>query len=137
MNPQANESSPSFSLPEVSPDKQPVTAAQEQQTAHKSEKQSAVALEQSVPAPAASAAPPAQTTSDTASQQAVPATGGSASNMPQIADDTDLIEKEWVDKAKEIVARTAHDPYLQNKEVTKMRADYLKKRYDKDVKLSD
>lgn len=58
------------------------------------------------------------------------------SSMPVIADDTDLIEKEWVEKAKEIVERTKHDPYQQNKEVEKVKADYLKKRYDKDIKLT-
>lgn len=57
--------------------------------------------------------------------------------MPQIADDVDLIEKEWVDKAKEIVAQTAHDPYLQNKEMNKVKSEYLKKRYNKDIKQSD
>ena len=55
--------------------------------------------------------------------------------MPQIADDTDLIEKEWILKAKEIVTQTAHDPHLQNREINKVRTDYLKKRYNKDVKL--
>lgn len=57
--------------------------------------------------------------------------------MPQIADDTDLIEKEWVDKAKEVVAKTAHDPYLQNKELNKVKAEYLKKRYNKEIRPSD
>jgi hypothetical protein len=56
---------------------------------------------------------------------------------PAIADDTDLIEKEWVIKAKEIVARTKHDPYQQNKEVERVKADYLKKRYNKDVKVTE
>lgn len=57
------------------------------------------------------------------------------SAFPQIADDDDLIEKEWVIAAKEIVARTAHDPHLQNREISKMKADYMKKRYNKDIKL--
>jgi hypothetical protein len=57
--------------------------------------------------------------------------------MPTIADDTDLIEKEWVLKAKEIVERTKHDPYQQNKEVERIKADYLKKRYNKDVKVTE
>lgn len=56
---------------------------------------------------------------------------------PQIADDTDLIEKEWVDKAKHIVNQTKHDPHKQNKEMNIMKADYLKKRYNKDIKLSE
>jgi len=54
-----------------------------------------------------------------------------------IADDTDLIEKEWVNKAKAIVERTKADPHTQNKEMTKIKADYLKKRYNKDIKLPE
>lgn len=56
---------------------------------------------------------------------------------PAIADDSDLIEKEWVDKAKQIVEHTKHDPHKQSKEMNVMKADYLKKRYNKDVKLSE
>lgn len=54
-----------------------------------------------------------------------------------MAEDTDLIEKEWVEKAKEIVERTRHDPYLQNREMTKMKADYMKKRYNKDIRIPE
>jgi hypothetical protein len=50
------------------------------------------------------------------------------------ADDADLIEKEWVAKAKEIVAHTHGDPYIQNKEINKIKAQYIKKRYNKDIK---
>lgn len=57
--------------------------------------------------------------------------------MPLMADDSDLIEKEWVEKAKDIVNRTRHDPYIQNKEINRVKADYLKKRYDKDIKLTE
>lgn len=56
---------------------------------------------------------------------------------PALADDSDLIEKEWVDKAKQIVAATREDPYVQNKELSKFKADYLKKRYGKDMKLEE
>jgi hypothetical protein len=59
------------------------------------------------------------------------------SATPLIADDTDLIEKEWVDKAKHIVEQTRHDPRQQNKEINTIKADYLKKRYNKDLKLSE
>lgn len=55
---------------------------------------------------------------------------------PPVADDVDVIEKEWVDKAKSIVDENKHDPYNQEKETSKLQADYLKKRYGKDVKLS-
>ncbi len=56
---------------------------------------------------------------------------------PLVAADDDLIEKEWVDKAKKIIEQTRSDPYAQEKEVSKLQADYMKKRYGKDVKLSD
>jgi hypothetical protein len=51
-------------------------------------------------------------------------------------DDTDLIEKEWVNKAKQIVALNRNDPYKQSEELTVFRADYMKKHYDKNIKLS-
>ena len=54
-----------------------------------------------------------------------------------IADDTDLIEKEWVIRAKAIVLQTKDDPHTQNKEMNKVKADYLKKRYNKDLKISE
>lgn len=53
------------------------------------------------------------------------------------ADDADLIEKEWVLRAKTIVNRTKDDPHTQNKEINKVKADYIKKRYNKDVKMSE
>ena len=55
--------------------------------------------------------------------------------VPLVAADDDLIEKEWVDKAKKIVHETRSDPYAQEHEVSKLQADYIKKRYGKDVKL--
>lgn len=80
------------------------------------------------------AAPAASQTAT--AQQPMPATTAQGTN-PVIADDADLIEKEWVMKAKEIVERTKQDPYVQNKEVEQMKADYMKKRYNKDIKLTE
>lgn len=54
-----------------------------------------------------------------------------------IADDADLIEKEWVERAKAIVAQTKDDPHRQNKEISKVKAVYLKKRYNKDLKVNE
>lgn len=64
-------------------------------------------------------------------------TDPAATNSPAIADDVDVIEKEWVDKAKQIVTSTKDNPYQQEKEVSKLQADYLMKRYGKKVKLVD
>ena len=57
--------------------------------------------------------------------------------VPDIAEDIDLIEKEWVRKAKEIVQQTTGDPYVQNKQINKMKVEYIKKRYGKDVKQGE
>lgn len=63
------------------------------------------------------------------------ATSVASGGMPAVADDIDLIEKEWVEKAKEIVSKTRTDPFAQNQEMNKVKAEYLKKRYNKDVKI--
>jgi len=55
----------------------------------------------------------------------------SQSVMP--AEDVDLIEKHWVEKAKEIVDKTADDPYTQKNEISKVGAEYKKTRFDKTV----
>lgn len=75
-------------------------------------------------------------------QQIVSTQQTSGQNTPQtsgpaIADDIDLIEKEWVVKAKEVVDKTKDNPYLQNKAISEMKADYIKKRYNKDLDKSD
>ncbi len=66
----------------------------------------------------------------------VPA-GPTTTSSPAMADDVDLIEKEWVDKAKAIVDHTREDPHQQNKQLNEFKADYLKKRYGKEVRLTD
>lgn len=74
-------------------------------------------------------------------QQPVKADDSQATSVvddtPSAAADDDLIEKEWVDKAKQIISETKDDPYAQEKAVNKLQADYLKKRYGHSVKLSD
>jgi hypothetical protein len=56
---------------------------------------------------------------------------------PAVAADDDLIEKEWVDKAKKIIQETRSDPYMQERQVSMLQADYMKKRYGKDVKIAN
>lgn len=56
---------------------------------------------------------------------------------PAIASDDDLIEKEWVDKAKKIITDTQNDPYRREQEVTKLQVDYLRKRYGKELGTSN
>lgn len=56
---------------------------------------------------------------------------------PTLAADDDLIEKEWVDKAKKIILETKDDPFRREQEVAKLQADYLRKRYGKELGVSD
>ncbi len=56
--------------------------------------------------------------------------------IPSEAEDSDLIEKEWVERAKQIVAHTRHDPHEQQKALSLMKADYMKKRYNRSIKVS-
>lgn len=58
-------------------------------------------------------------------------------DSPAVADDNDVIEQEWVDKAKAIIERTSEDPYTQNKEINKFKADYLQKRYKREIKVNE
>jgi hypothetical protein len=53
------------------------------------------------------------------------------------AQDADLIEKEWVERAKSIVAQTQDDPYKQKNEMSKIKADYIKKRFNKSIPIED
>ena len=56
--------------------------------------------------------------------------------MPLVAADEDLIEKEWVDRAKKIITETKDDPYLREQEMGKLQRDYLQKRYGKELGAS-
>jgi len=133
MNPDT--SNPSFELPTPQPQNGEL----------------APAVESVVPRPEINAAPPAPGPSQPASVPSVPiqppvstsipltpaAINPGSSNTPVVAEDNDLIEKEWVVKAKQIVAATKEDPHIQNKEINRFKADYLKKRYNKDIKLEE
>jgi hypothetical protein len=52
-------------------------------------------------------------------------------DTPTVADDVNLIEKVWVEKAKTIVKQTKTDPYQQEKQVGMLQKDYQGKRYGK------
>lgn len=56
---------------------------------------------------------------------------------PVVAEDTDLIEKEWVQKAKNIIKQNQNNPHLQSRELNVFKADYMQKRYNKVLKLSE
>ena len=67
---------------------------------------------------------------------AMPAPPPKDDDNPVVAADDDLIEKEWVDKAKKIITETRDDPYKREREVSKLQADYLRKRYGREIGVS-
>ena len=87
----------------------------------------------------------AATTATAATAMAAPAapaqvpvnTAAASSATPMSAADEDLIEKEWVDKAKEIITQTKDDPYARTAQVNALQRDYLQKRYGKVVGASE
>jgi len=119
---------PSSSTPESSPVAAPEvqTGSVEKANQGTSVQLPPVTIAAPAPQPAAEPAAPPPTTSQ-----------GVVVTSPPVADDVDIIEKEWVDKAKKIVEKTKDDPHRQTAEVSILRADYLKKRYGKEVKLSE
>jgi hypothetical protein len=56
-----------------------------------------------------------------------------SSTTPLAANDDDLIEKEWVDKAKSIIAATKDDPYRREQEINKLQIEYIRKRYGRTI----
>ncbi len=50
------------------------------------------------------------------------------------AEDTDKIEKAWVDEADKIVSTTSSDPYFEDEGQHALSRAYLKKRFNLDVK---
>ncbi len=91
-------------------------------------------LDQTPTAPAIMAAPQA------VSPQTMPiATGTSAASAPDDTNDDsqDALDEEWVSKAKAIVERTKSDPYVESKELSKAKADYLRVKYNKQIKVAE
>ena len=54
-----------------------------------------------------------------------------------VADEVDLIEKAWIEKAKDIVASTQGNPHDQNEQMNQVKSDYMKKRYGRDITVGE
>jgi hypothetical protein len=65
------------------------------------------------------------------------ATTQAADDSPIVAGDEDVIEKEWVDQAKKIILETKDDPFARTNRVNELQRNYLKKRYSKDLGVSE
>ena len=68
---------------------------------------------------------------------AVPATGLSVPNAASVDDNDstdDAADDAWIAKAHEIIGRTHADPFAQSQEISNLKAQYIKQRYNKDIK---
>lgn len=111
------------SVPEVYPDREPTRIEQEPQPAPQQ------------PAPDPAVVPvlpqPVVQTDDTTVSPTV------ITDVPDTAADDDLIEKEWVNKAKHIIAQTVDDPRAREEAVGQLQREYLRKRYGKELGVSE
>ena len=62
--------------------------------------------------------------------------------MPPVAtaaddNDSDDLDLEWVNKAKAIVEQTKNDPHRESSELSRVKADYLRIRYNKNIKIAE
>ena len=105
------------------------TESAERQVGQSAEQLKAGAVEQagSLAQPAISVVP-LPVVSSTASDESI-----SDATNPIIASDEDLIEREWVDQVKKIIVLTKDDPYERARVIAQLQADYLKKRYNKQL----
>ena len=53
-----------------------------------------------------------------------------------LAKDKDLIEKEWVTRAKKIIEQTKENPHQQEEAINTLKTEYKEKRYGKDLNLA-
>jgi hypothetical protein len=57
--------------------------------------------------------------------------------VPDVAADDDRIENQWVNKAKQIISETADDPRRRDQAIGQLQREYLKKRYGKELGVSE
>lgn len=86
--------------------------------------------------------PPPQTTTNQPTTPPLPVPTTQSPTTPSATDDItasdlDLIEKSWVHATKKVISQTKDDPHKQKDEVSKVKVDYLKKRFNKTLPLDD
>jgi hypothetical protein len=136
MNPNSSETGPQFELPKTPEglEKQRERAMEEQVAEESKQTKKLPKTPQDAQVAPVQATPPVVIpVKDVKTDRKGTSTLGS--DLP--ADDADLIEKQWVHRAKAIVAQTQDDPYKQKKEMGKVKAEYIKKRFNKTIPSDD
>jgi len=137
MQPKGGESSPmNFELPPQAP----LAEGDSSQRQEKGQEAPAAPAEQAGNRPAQPALPAIP--DDIPSVQspviaAPPQDDNNAFDPHQHAQESDHIEPEWVDKAKAVISQTRDDPYMQKHEMSKIKADYIQKRFNKQIKTDE
>jgi hypothetical protein len=137
MNPNSGEGAPQhqFELP-VQPEDQPQTGEIQSDNALERANPSESGAGNQQPPPAPPILPAAPLTDDQ-----VQAAADDAAAPHQISDDQaregDIIEKVWINKAKAIIAQTQDDPFIQKNEMSRVKADYIQKRFNKTIPVDD
>ena|SRR5256885_7116719 len=136
------DSTPGLGLPQPAPEQGGAAVSPYQETYRTPEAASVVAEKApAVPATAPPLPPMTQSPAPVGPQPVVgmPPAGAlpvAASSVPA-DDDSDALDAEWVNKAKAIVEQTKADPYAESKELGKAKADYLRIRYNKQIKVAE
>lgn len=139
MNPQSSESNATqgINLPPPVPEQAGVVAGQNEVQQARPEQpllSPEAASRQAAAVPPIAPFVPAPAPAHVALQQTNDVITTSSGVVPSVLEDKDLIEKEWVNKAKAIVNKNRDDPYKQSEELTEVRAEYLQKNYNKTIK---
>ncbi len=127
---------PNFELPEV----QPPTPEAGEQGAEQSVEAPPARQEQvgkQAPQPVLPPVPPVMPVADQPVIAAPPDDTAAAPTAFVQAQDSDHIESVWLDKAKDVIARTQDDPYLQKHEMSRVKAEYIQKRFGKQIKTDE
>jgi hypothetical protein len=100
------------------------------------------AAPETAPAPVAAplTAPPITPAHPASQPPAIPAAAVSAATAAASVpsdDNTSDLDEEWINKAKAIVEQTKYDPRLESTEISKVKADFLRIRYNKQIKVAD
>ncbi len=135
MHPQANLN--------LNPDAQPSAAAPEHRSAAERslepasaqpERHAVSAAEKGSVQPATAAVQPAAPPAVSSATPAANVAPTTTTPQQLSASDGDKLEKPWVDRADEIIAKTAQDPYVEEEAHEELSALYLKQRFNLDIK---
>jgi hypothetical protein len=137
MNPSSGETKPSFEMPPT-PDNEGLEQQHDKQMEQSGHSESAAGKQQpaalnnapvlALPSDLPTVAPVSLPTDDAKDDKTTPTTG-----QPLVNHDSHRIEKVWVDRAKKVITQTRENPHAQKHEMSLVKADYIRMRYNKTI----